>query len=255
MPLYLTFTLLVPAIQVACAVHAYQHGKQQFWFWVILMFPIVGSAVYFISEVLPDWRRSGGMARKMETIPWFKDRELDRLEDQLEEVPTTENRLRLAEASVRFGQLDRAVELYRQSLEGPHAKDADITRALASALAENKDWSGLLDVSSDLRQLLSAGEINEAIRWEAIALDGLDLFADAEQRYLHLLESWPGEEIRCRLGMMLARQGRYAEARKHFDTLQRHMRRGNGYYRSKNKAWAKYCSQWLKYLEKTNAKS
>lgn len=255
MPLYLTFTLLIPAIQVACALHAYQRGKQQFWFFIILMFPVVGSLIYFIAEVLPELRQSGGVVRKMESISWFKTRELDRLEENLEEVPTTENRLKLAAACVRFGQRDRAVELYRQSLEGAHAKDADIVKSLASALAEAENWSELLDVSSELRQLLNPGEINEAIRWEAIALDGLNHYRDAEERYLHLIESWPGEEIRCRLAMMLAREGRNADARFHFEAIRRHMRRGNSYYRSKNKLWAKHCSRWLKYLDRVTSAS
>ena len=252
--LYVLFGLLIPVLQIACAVHVYKQGKERFWFWVIFMFPLAGSAVYIVSEVLPTWRRSGELLRWVESIPWFKGREVDRLEDELEYAPTTDNRLNLARACVRHGKLDRAIELYRESLKGPHHNDAHIMRGLAEALTDKEDWRGLLDVATDLRPLLPERELNDAIRWEAIALDGLDRHAEAEERYLHLIDLWPGEEIRCRLATMLARQGRPVEARKHFEIVQRHLRRGNSYYRRQNKIWAKASSAWLKHLDQQRAK-
>lgn len=35
-------------VQIALAVHAYRHGRTSPWVWIILFFPIVGSAVYVI---------------------------------------------------------------------------------------------------------------------------------------------------------------------------------------------------------------
>lgn len=240
---------LIPLLQVACAVHAYKNGKERFWFYVVLLFPLAGSAVYLFSEILPTWQRTGQLLHWFESIPWFRGRELDRLEDELEYAPTIANRLNFANACVRHGKLDRAIEQYRECLKGVHQKDPDIMRSLATALVEQEDWAALLDVATDLRPLLRERELNEAIRWEAIALDGLDRYAEAEERYLHLIDSWPGEEIRCRFAAMLARQGHQAEARKHFETLQRHLRRGNSYYRRQNKPWAKFSAAWLKFLD------
>jgi hypothetical protein len=122
-------------------------------------------------------------------------------------------------------------------------------RSLAEVLNEKEDWKGLLNLTVDLRPLLPEREINEAIRWEAIALDGLGRHGEAEERYLHVIDLWPGEEIRCRLASMLAKQSRYAEARNLFETVQRHIRRGGGFYRSQNKSWAKSSRAWLKYID------
>lgn len=245
----LLFGLLVPLIQVACAVHAYKNGKDRFWFWVILLFPMIGSAVYFISEVVPVWRRTGELLRWVEGIPWFRGRELARLEDELEYAPTIDNRLNLAAACVRHGRLERAVELYQECLKGVHKNDVPTMRSLAEALMEKEDWKDLLEIATDLRTLLPERDLNEAIRYEAIALDGMERSAEAEERYLHLLDVWPGEEIRCRLGTLLARHGRHMEARKHLETVQRYLRRGNSYYRRQNKAWSNSSAAWLKFLD------
>lgn len=247
--LFLSFGVLVPLIQVACAIHAYKSGKERWWLWIILMFPLVGCGAYLLIEVLPTVRRTGQLLLWLESIPWFRGRELDRLEDDLEDAPTTGNRLRLADACVRHGRLDRAAELYRDCLKGPHEHDVHTMRSLAEVLNDQEDWKSLLNLTVDLRPLLPDREINDAIRWEAIALDGLGRHGEAEERYLHLMDSWPGEEIRCRLASMLARQSRYAEARKHFETVQRHIRRGGGFYRSQNKAWEKSSKAWLKYID------
>ena len=253
-PLLLPFTLVIPLLQVACAVHAYRRGKEYFWFWIILMFPLLGTIVYFIAEILPEWKRTGQPSRVMDGIPFLASRELDRLEEQLEDVPTTANQLILAEACIRRGKPERAIELYRECLKGPHENDINILRSLAEALLASEKWSDLLDVSDGMRSLLGDREINEVLRLDAIALDGMGHIEDAEKRYLHLIDSLPGEEIRCRLAAMFAREGRDDEARRHFGTLRRNLRRGNRYYRSKNKYWAKSCATWLKQLDAQKAK-
>ena len=251
--LYLLLGPIIPLLQVACAVHAYRRGKERFWFYVIVFFPGVGSCMYLVAEVLPEWQRTGQFVHWFENIPWFRGRELDRLEDELEDSPTVANRLNLANALVRHGRLDKAVAQYRECLKGAHQKDPAIMRSLAEALVDHEDWAALVDVATDLRPLLKERELNDAIRWEAIGLDGLDRCAEAEERYLHLLDAWSGEEIRCRYGSMLARLGRENEARAQFDTLQRHLRRGGSHYRRQNRTWGSACAAWLKHIDKKPA--
>lgn len=249
-PLLALFGLLIPVVQVCCALHAYNRGKDRFWFFVILVFPIVGSAVYVFTEVVPALRRSGQFQQWAEKIPWLFGREIENLEDKYIDVPTTQNTLELASAHIRDGNFARAIKLYRECLKEPHQNDVSILRLLAEALTENKDWDGLVDVAIDLRRLLTGSEINDAIRWEAIALDGLDRFEEAETRYLYVIDHWGSEEMRFRLALMLIRQARAKEARDHFETLKRNLRRGNSSYRRKNRSWGKLTKEWLDYLNK-----
>ena len=44
-------------IQVALAVHAYQHGRVRPWIWIILVFPVIGSLIYTTLFLWPSWKR------------------------------------------------------------------------------------------------------------------------------------------------------------------------------------------------------
>jgi hypothetical protein len=249
-PFLAIFGLLIPAVQICCALHAYNRGKDRFWFFVILIFPVLGSAIYFFTEVVPELRRTGQLQQWVEKIPWLFGREIERLEEKYSDVPTTQNAIELASAHVRDGNFTRAIQLYRESLKEHHQNDDSILRLLAEALTEKKDWEGLIDVAIDLRRLLKGSEINDAIRWEAIALDGLDRFEEAEPRYLHVIDHCGSEEMRFRLALMLTRQDRATEARDHFETLKSNIRRGNSDYRRKNRKWGNLTKEWLIYLDK-----
>lgn len=47
--------VLLPAVQVFFAVHAYRNGKTG-WIFIILFFPMAGVLIYFFAEYLPDLR-------------------------------------------------------------------------------------------------------------------------------------------------------------------------------------------------------
>ena len=46
----------------------------------------------------------------------------------------------------------------------------------------------VLEIATDLRTLLPERDLNEAIRYEAIALDGMERSAEAEERYYAMLD-------------------------------------------------------------------
>ena len=45
-------------VAVFFAVHALRTGRNMFWLLVLLMFPFLGSVVYFFAEFLPELRHS-----------------------------------------------------------------------------------------------------------------------------------------------------------------------------------------------------
>ncbi|MBF0452551.1 MAG: PLDc N-terminal domain-containing protein [Candidatus Magnetomorum sp.] len=48
----LWFIILI--FQVFFAVHAVKTGRRMTWLFIILLFPVVGSIIYFITAMLPD---------------------------------------------------------------------------------------------------------------------------------------------------------------------------------------------------------
>jgi hypothetical protein len=44
-------------VAIFFAVHAVRHGRANYWLFVLLGFPFLGSVIYFFSEYLPEMRR------------------------------------------------------------------------------------------------------------------------------------------------------------------------------------------------------
>lgn len=51
------FGIGIIILQVALAVHAIRTGRPFTWVFLIVVFPLVGSLVYLIAELIPEWER------------------------------------------------------------------------------------------------------------------------------------------------------------------------------------------------------
>lgn len=58
-------------LQVALAVHAVRTGRPFIWVFVILLFPLLGSLIYIIAELIPDWERNNTIQRLGDSIERF----------------------------------------------------------------------------------------------------------------------------------------------------------------------------------------
>lgn len=56
MPLIAVVHLLVG---IGFAVHAMKTGRPQFWMYILILVPVVGSLAYVLLELVPSWRIHG----------------------------------------------------------------------------------------------------------------------------------------------------------------------------------------------------
>ena len=82
----------------------------------------------------------------------------------------------------------------------------------------------------------------------ARALDSLGDHEQALKEYEALATSYPGEEARCRYGVLLLARERRAEARAVFDEMLARERAAPAYYRRKEKAWLDQARAGLRQL-------
>jgi len=101
MPLLVALSLV---IQIFCIVHAIKTGRDRIWIWVILLFPGIGSAVYFFLEILPDLRSTpAGRAAAAKVLKIINpQRDLKRLAKELELTDNVENKMKLAKSAWRM---------------------------------------------------------------------------------------------------------------------------------------------------------
>ena len=226
-------------IQIALVVHVIRTGRDQYWIYLIVFLPGVGSAAYIITQVLPDLGSSRRVRSTTRRIGKAVDphREVRRCRDQLEISDNVENRLALADACADAGLDREARDLYQSCLSGPYEHDPHILLKLARcefALTNPAQARQLLDrlieqnpdFQSTDGHLLYARSLEEMGETEA-----------ARKEYAALADAFPGEEARVRYALLLKREGDVEEAVKAFRHTLLRSKRAPGYYRQAQKKW------------------
>jgi hypothetical protein len=58
-------------LQLVLAVHAVRTRRPFIWVFVILIFPLMGSAIYVIAEIIPEWERSNALQKFSDNVERF----------------------------------------------------------------------------------------------------------------------------------------------------------------------------------------
>jgi len=58
-------------LQIVLAVHAVRTRRPFIWVFLILIFPLMGSVIYIIAELIPEWERSNTLQRWANNIEQF----------------------------------------------------------------------------------------------------------------------------------------------------------------------------------------
>ena len=99
-------------IAIFFAIHAIRTGRELYWLVILLMFPLLGSIVYFAAVFLPQSRLQHGARKAGAAIQKSLDpgRELRDARDAFDLTPTAHNQMRLAAALLDAGEIAQAVD-------------------------------------------------------------------------------------------------------------------------------------------------
>jgi hypothetical protein len=138
---------------------------------------------------------------------------------------------------VRLGRHDEAIDLYKRSLTGMH--DAEPGTMLGLAMAEFR--KGDADAAgATLDRLFAANpEFNstEADLLAARILEVKGCLAEALSAYERLSATYPGEEAKGRMALLLHKTGAEQRARSIFAEIRRSVERGPAFYRRAQREW------------------
>jgi len=225
--------------QVGCAVHVVRTGRNYYWIYLVVFVPFVGMAAYFFAELLPELmnsrqahRAAAGMARAID--PGKDLREALR---QVTITPTAENKVRLAAAHLAAGQAEPAIALYRDALTGVHATDPAMMLGLARALFAKGDAA---ETQTVLEQLRAANPEYTSPEGHLLYARSLELQGKSEaalREYAALVPYYPGQEARCRFGLLLEANGRHGEARRIFEEVCQAIDYGPRHQRRSQREW------------------
>lgn len=212
---------LALALDAACIIHALRARQPYYWFIIIVSLPTIGAAIYFFSEILPDIMHSRAAREAASDLGRVIDpaREIREATAALRLTDTAENRKRLAEALCADKRFDEARTLYETALEGAHADDPALMMGLTRSLFGLKDYAAACDTLDRLRAANPDFESAEGHMLYARAREGMGDLDRAAIEYESLAGYYPGEEARCRYGLLLQRLGQVDEARAIFEAV------------------------------------
>ena len=233
-------------IEFACAVHVVRTGRPLYWLFLIFIAPMLGCAVYFFVEMLPDLQhsraaRNAGSNLRRVVDPGRDYREAVR---NLEDVDSVENKRALAALCLERGQYDEAVDLLKRCLTGVHHHDPAVMKELAEAYFKRGSYIDVIRTLDELRQHNPDYQSSAAHMLYARALDELGRYGEAESEYEALTEYFSGEEARARLALLLLKSGQPERARTEFEKIVHSVDRANKVYFRAQREWYDLAKQY-----------
>lgn len=236
MPFFGGFELLA---QILCAAHAIRTGRSHYWIYIIVFVPIVGMAVYFLVEILPEVTGSRPARHAAQGLVRTLDpgRGLRKASRQVQIAPTAQNKALLAAAHLEAGRPPEAIALYEEVLVGVHATDPALMLGLARACFAAGGFARVQTVLEDLRRANPDHSSPEGHLLYARCLEEQGKLDAARFEYAALSAYYPGQEARCRHAVLLARAGREAEAHEIFAEICQAIELGPRHQRREQREW------------------
>lgn len=231
--------LLGILVQIYFAVHVVRTGRDRYWLWIIIIFPGIGSLIYFLSEFIPDLQRNYKVQKYKSGIGKVLNpgKRLRLLVDEVELAPSVENKKLLAEEYVNQGMFDQAISLYLDCMQGIYEEDITMLEGVCCAYFFKKD---LLNSEKYLTKLLGLrpGKKNDEFDlMYARTLEESGKVDKARQVYSELVTPFSGEEARCRYALLLKKEGKIKEADELFSLILKNSRLSPRFYVKAQKKW------------------
>jgi hypothetical protein len=229
-------------------VHVVRSGRDTKWIWIILMLPMAGSIAYLLMEVMPEFAQTR-TARQLHRKVQDKidpERELRTHSQALEVVDTVDNNLKLARVLLEKGRFADAVPLLERARTGFYKDDPSILLALAQAHFGLQDWAAAQATLDHLRKANPDFQSQDGHLLYARILEAKGDIDAALDEYSALVRYYNGPEAKCRLGLLLQKTGKAAEARQLFAEVVTSARHHRKHFQRLHGEWLKMAEQQVK---------
>ena len=183
--------------QAFCIYHAYKNNAEQRWYWLILLFPLVGCILYLIHSFNNrDTLETIGETVKEAVISNYR---IEQLEKALNFSDNVKNKVNLADAYLEVGRYHDAIPLYSDCLQGFMADDPPIRMKLLRSHFLSGDYQNAIklgdELSEEKEKEFRDSEDRIAYAWALYVAGDVDkaerTFADMDRtftNYYHRLE-------------------------------------------------------------------
>lgn len=178
------------------AVHAIKTRQEQFWLSILLVFPFIGSLIYFFVIFLPDFRQSpvGYQIESKLLKALDPQRELREALSNYEISPTVEAKVCLAKALIDNDRANEALTYYQEVLTGIYESAPDILLQYAYALYLVKQYKKARETLDYLREKNPNYRSDEGHLLYTKILVSLELKEEAQEEFNALISYYPSLE-------------------------------------------------------------
>lgn len=208
-------------IQIILAIHVVKTGRDRSWIYLIVFLPLVGSAIYFFIEVLPELMNRNNMNTIKSTVTNIINPggTISKLQQQYDFSKTHDNKMALINAYLTQGFNEQAILLLKESLEGIYANDEEILSKLGAACFHSKQFEDAKKYYQQLKDTKGCFANSEEHFNFAETLENLNDIEAAAAEYEYIARKYSGLESHCRYGLFLKEQGKTEDAFKQFQTV------------------------------------
>lgn len=216
------------------AVHVVRTGQDRYWLYILLLFPFLGSVVYFFAVYLPESRLHHGVRQVAGAAAKVLDpgREMREAERAYDMAPTAQNQMRLAHAYLEAGNHAQAAQQYEACLKGPFANDPQIRADAARARMLNGQYGEAQELLVAIRQHSPDFRPEQVGLLMAKCLAQLGRNQEAEDEFVSVTHRFGSVESRAEYAIWALGRGQMDVARAQYGEIERAMKYWNKYTRT-----------------------
>lgn len=250
------FGIIELVAQIYCLVHCIRQRRSSWWILFILFVPIIGCAVYFISEIWPELqgqRRYGSGTDNANPLRYRPaPSKVSQLRESVDFSNTVKNRENLADELARQGEYKESISVYQSCLKGFSENDVGILYKLAEAAFAAEDYATSLDAVHKVRALSDyrASKVRLLLARNYAAQGDTE---KATQVFEQAIEKHGDIEIRYRYAEFLYAQKQHSEALEVLTEIKQSADQLPAHARKLNNEWIKRAQKAQKHLQKEMA--
>ncbi len=237
---------VILVLQAICVFHVLRHSREYFWIWIILFVPLIGCGIYLylhgrsaFSAVNP------GNYLKIPMLYVFNARAVER---DYRINGSLDNKIRYADVLMAQDELDSALALFADEIDGPLRNNVHLLFTYAKILFATERFTEVIAMLERAEKVQNNDRIKQRHLLHALALEKLEQLEAADARFQLAQGGFVGEEAKVRYGLFLLARNRSAEAERLFRKVVESCAISSWSYRREQRIWNRLAQEQLKAL-------
>lgn len=135
-------------LQAFCIYHAYRNNAEHRWYWLILLFPVVGCIIYLFYN-FNNKATLNSLTENVKEIV-ISNYKIEQLEKALRFSDNIKNKINLADAYVEIARYQDAIHLYNSCMQGFMSDDPPLRMKLLYTHFMNEDYNAAIQQGDKL---------------------------------------------------------------------------------------------------------